>query len=353
MKKIAVICLCLTLLIIILTFFVKIYPVRKPFEANSISSASSNDESIVSDQVPEINIDYLRSRNYDSDAPLLEEALPDGPNYLRYIASYQSDGNKIYGLLTIPKGAPPEGGFPAIVFVHGYIPPKQYVTTEKYVAYVDNLAKSGFVVFKIDLRGHGKSEGQPTGSYFSPGYTIDSINAVKSLQKLNNVNPNRIGMWGHSMAGNAVMRALLVSNDIKGAVIWAGAVYSYEDFAKYRLNDSSYVRSQNPNNQTQQNSSSPTQQLRENPDEIDFNTDFWKGISLTKNLKYLSAPVQIHHAINDNVVNIGYSRDLESEMTKNNKDFELFEYLGGGHNIDSPYFETAIERTIQFYKDNL
>ena len=35
-----------------------------------------------------------------------------------------SEGNKIYGLLTVPFGDPPEGGFKAIVFNHGYIPPR-------------------------------------------------------------------------------------------------------------------------------------------------------------------------------------------------------------------------------------
>ena len=54
------------------------------------------------------------------------------------------------GLLTVPLGDVPAGGFPAIVFVHGYIPPEIYRTTERYVDYVDALARSGFVVFKID-----------------------------------------------------------------------------------------------------------------------------------------------------------------------------------------------------------
>ncbi len=95
--------------------------------------------------------------------------MPSGSNYKRYIASYISDGNKIFGLLTIPNAASTYERVPAIVFNHGYIPPKQYKTTEKYVSYVDYLARSGFVVFKIDFRGHGNSEGIAGGSYFSNG----------------------------------------------------------------------------------------------------------------------------------------------------------------------------------------
>ena len=101
-----------------------------------------------------ISIEYLRTLQIESETPILEEELSNGSNYRRYIASFLSEGNKIYGLLTIPNSNKPNGGYPAIVFNHGYIPPTQYKTTEKYVSYVDYLARNGFVVFKIDLRGH-------------------------------------------------------------------------------------------------------------------------------------------------------------------------------------------------------
>lgn len=304
-----------------------------------------------------ISIEYLRSQSFGGSKLVIEEELYDGSNYKRYIASYASEGNKIYGLLTVPTGEMPSSGFPAIVFNHGYIPPSQYVTTEKYVAYVNALAESGFVVFKIDMRGHGKSEGTPSGSYFSSAYTIDAISAVKTLQLFQKVNPRRIGMWGHSMAGNATIRAMEVSSDIRAGVIWAGAVYSYKDFAQYGLSDNSYVN--RPNNQTvrvQQlgrEISSEIQKIRSAPKTIDFSSDFWRAISLTENLKYLSFPLEIHHAVNDPTVNVNYSRDLAGELTKQKKNYELFEYEGGGHNIESPYFETAMSRTIAFFKKNL
>ena len=72
---------------------------------------------------------------------VIEQTLQAGANYQRYLASYQSEGLKIYALLTVPNGAKPASGWPAIVFNHGYIPPEQYRTTERYVAYVDGVAK--------------------------------------------------------------------------------------------------------------------------------------------------------------------------------------------------------------------
>ena len=123
----------------------------------------------------------------------------------------------------------PEGGWPAIVFNHGYIPPEQYRTTERYIAYVDWLARAGYVVFRIDYRGNASSEGDPAGAYGSPGYTVDVLNAVASLKRFPQANPDKIGMWGHSMGGYLTLRAMVISPDIKAGVIWAGVVGSYSD----------------------------------------------------------------------------------------------------------------------------
>src|SRR3989338_7151108 len=307
--------------------------------------------------LPSINIDYLRNLKIDSPALVIEETLSNGSNYKRYIASYDSSGNKIFGLLTVPNGDIPEGGFSAIVFNHGYIQPAQYKTAEKYIAYVGYLARNGFVVFNIDMRGHGNSEGVATGSYFSSKYTIDAISALKSLQKLDYINPQKIGMWGHSMAGNLSLRASLVEPDIKAVVIWAGAVYSYQDFAKFRLNDNNYVRRPSDphyaNEDLTEEFQSKVSELRDNSAQVNFNDEFWTGVSLTKNLKYLNIPIQIHHSVNDPVVNVGYSRDLAEVLKNENKQYELFEYQGGGHSIDSPYFEQAIKRTVEFFNENL
>lgn len=338
------------MLIVVLTRNLKsTVPLIGASSKNPISFFETNEIKYLSN----ISVDYLRSLEIDSVEVEIEEELSSGSNYKRYRASYMSDENKIYGLLTVPNEGPPENGYSAIVFNHGYVPPSQYVTTEKYVSYVDYLARNGFVVFKIDLRGHGESEGSPTGSYFSPGYTIDAISALKSLQKLEYVDAEKIGMWGHSMAGNLVLRAVLVEEDIKAAVIWSGAVYSYEDFAKYRLNDGSYSRRSGSRTYDNNTTTNEVQKLREDSDLIDFENEFWSSISLTKNIELLSVPVQLHHAVNDPVVNIGYSRDLVAVLESNDKKHESYEYPAGGHNIDSPYFEQAMQRTVDFLKSEL
>lgn len=297
----------------------------------------------------DLTVEGLRERVEDIEGSdiLLEQRLGDGANYSQYIASYLSEGNKIYGLLTIPKGEAPEGGFKAIVFNHGYIPPTSYRTTERYVAYVDMLAQSGFVVFKIDMRGHGNSEGEPIGSYFSPAYTIDAISALRSLQRMDIIDPDGIGMWGHSMSGNLVLRAMLVEPAIKAGVIWAGAVYSYDDFNTYAITDTSYVRV--PESAGSRRSS----EIFETYGRPDTSQPFWQAVSLTEHIDYLESPIQLHHSVDDDVVNIGYSRDLSLILAENEKVYESYEYANGGHNIASPAFDLAMSRTVEFFREYL
>ena len=112
---------------------------------------------------------------------------------------------------------------------NGYIPPAQYRTTERYVAYVDGFARNGYIVIRPDYRGHGDSEGKPATAYDTPAYTIAVLNAMASAQRLPEADPHRVGMWGHSMGGTITLRAMVVNADIKAGVIWAGGVADYPE----------------------------------------------------------------------------------------------------------------------------
>jgi dipeptidyl aminopeptidase/acylaminoacyl peptidase len=333
-------------------------PAEKPDPTSSVTPFPSSTPTPVPTEIvfeigQELTINYLRELEINSSEIVFHERLSPGYSYARHLVSYISEGNKIYGLLTIPFAEPPEGGFKAIVFNHGYIPPDVYQTTERYQAYVDYLARSGFVVFKIDYRGHGNSEGNPLGSYFSSGYTIDAITALKSLQTLDYIDPQGIGMWGHSMAGNLVLRAMLIEPEIKAGVIWSGAVYSYEDFLTYGINDHTYRPPAVPGELEQDEHLRGTRAIFEVYGWPDSVQPFWQAVSLTENIDYLANSIQIHHAEDDAVVNINYSYGLAGVLLENRKTYEFYPYDGGGHNLISPWFDQAMLRTVQFFQDNL
>lgn len=295
----------------------------------------------------ELTIPYLRNREYKSKLGELEKVSENG-NYISYLTSYDSDGLKINGLLTQPEGDTPAGGWSAVIFIHGYIPPTQYRTLENYSTYVDYLARNGLSVFKIDLRGHANSEGDPGGAYYSPDYIVDALNAYGALQDVSFVNPKKIGLWGHSMAGNVVFKSVVVQKNIPAVVIWAGAVYSYEDLQKYRIQDGSYQPPTQDSERQRKRS-----ELFATHGQFDPKNAFWQQVVPTNFLSVVTTAIQINHVVNDDVVNIGYSRDLMTILDKTSIRHELKEYSSGGHNISGSAFNEAMQNTIEFFKKNL
>lgn len=296
----------------------------------------------------EMTIPHLRQRIYTSMLGEREQIADGASPYTSYVARYDSDGLNIRGLLTIPKGTMPENGWPAIVFVHGYIPPTLYRTKENYVSYVDSLARNGFVVFKIDLRGHDQSQGEPGGAYYSSDYVIDTLNARAALASSGFVDKGKIGLWGHSMAGNVVMRAFAAQPDIPAVVIWAGAGYTYTDLLTYRISDASY---RPPLLTTPRQAR--RQQLRDTYGEFTDSSPFWRQVAVTDYLKDLKGALEIHHAVDDTVVSVEYSRNLMKLLDETDVTHRLYEYPSGGHNISGVNFSTAMQRTVEFYLSHL
>lgn len=293
-----------------------------------------------------MTIESMRQREYPGSEIVIEATLERGVNYSRYYAYYLSEGLKIYGLLTIPDGEQPPTGWPAIVFNHGYIPPDVYRTTERYIAYVDWLARSGYIVFRIDYRGHDRSEGEARGAYSDPGYTIDVLNAVASLKRYPAVDPNRIGMWGHSMGGYLTLRAMVISPDIKAGVIWAGVVASYPDLLeRWRRRGPVITITPNPRRGWR----SSWIELYGTPEE---NPEFWLSVSSNTYLADLSGPIQLHHGSADEDVPLEFSEILYQELQAAGKPAEFYSYEGDNHNL-SNFFSTVMTRTLQFYEKYL
>ncbi len=283
-----------------------------------------------------------RARSYPGSEITLEQELEPGANYQRYYASYLSDGLRIYGLLTVPNGDPPPGGWPAILFNHGYIAPEVYVTTERYVAYVDTLAQNGYIVFKIDYRGNDRSQGEPTGAYGDPGYTDDVLNALAAVQQFPAANPEKIGMWGHSMGGFLTLRAMVISKEIKAGVIWGGVIGSYPDLMTlWRRN----YPGPTPTPPARHRSFRQWTNLFGTPEQ---NPSFWQSVSANSYLGDISGPLQLQHATTDEEVPLIFSQIVYEQMQALGKPVELYTYEGDNHNI-AANFSVAMARTVAFF----
>jgi dipeptidyl aminopeptidase/acylaminoacyl peptidase len=286
-----------------------------------------------------LQIDGRRAREYPGSTITIESTLDPGSNYDRYYVSYLSDGLKIYGMLTVPNGPRPPTGWPVIIFNHGYIPPNVYRTTERYVQYLDQIATSGYIVFKSDYRGHDRSEGIPGGAYTQDNYTTDVLNAVASIKRYPDADPNRIGMWGHSMGGYVTLRSMVITKDIKVGVIWAGVVAPYPDI---------YTRWNPGARPTTPGPGSWIYSLEQSYGTPEANPAFWQSISANSYLKDVSGPIQIHHGTADEEVPLEFSQMLYDELLAANKVTEFYTYDSDNHNL-SNHFSLAMQRTVEFF----
>ena len=77
------------------------------------------------------------------------------------------------------------------------------------------------------------------------------------------------------------------------------------------------------------------------------------SVAPTNYLADLKGAIQIHHALDDTVVDVAYSRNLNMLLNKTSVEHELFEYESGGHNITGSSFTKAMQRTVTFFSTHL
>ncbi len=296
-----------------------------------------------------LTISAMQAKAYPGSDLVIQQTLSPGPGYSRYIASYQSDGLTLYGLLTVPTGNKPAGGWPVILLNHGYIPPTEYSTVQSYEAIVGAFAQSGYIVFKPDYRGNGNSPGTPTQVYISPDYVSDSLNALASLKKYPDANPDKIGVWGQSMGGNITLHEMVISHDIKAVVLMAGVVGSYSrilDWWKARV-ASGVLTTQND-----LQAEKLVEQMVSVHGTPQTNPDYWNSIDPTAYLSDVNAPVLIQVGSTDTVVPPSFSQELANRLQQAGKNVQFHVYPGADHNL-SPDTVAAVEEAIAFFNQYL
>ncbi|MGH7203915.1 MAG: alpha/beta hydrolase family protein [Candidatus Levyibacteriota bacterium] len=291
----------------------------------------------------------MKTKPYPGSDLKIAQTLPSAANYQQYLVSYQSEGLKIYGLLTVPQGNVPTGGWPVILLNHGYIPPAQYATETSYAAFVAPIASQGYIVFKPDYRGNGNSEGSPTQIYVSPDYVTDSMNALASIKKYKDANPNKIGVLAHSMGGNITLHELVMTRDIKAAVIASGVVGSYSDIlAWWNKREATGVLTTANDLQTL----ALVKQFVKDHGTPQTNPNFYAAIDPTNYLSDVTAPVQILVGTADETVPPRFSQSLRDGLQKADKNVDYHEYNGADHNL-SPDTAAALLQALSFFNAHL
>ncbi|RYD97357.1 MAG: alpha/beta hydrolase [Sphingomonadales bacterium] len=128
---------------------------------------------------------------------------------------FTSEGAQCAAFLGIPKGAAGTR-HPAIVLGHGF-----GIRKESLVDEAEYLTAAGYLTLAIDYRSLGESEGEPRGSIFPLNQVDDFRNAISFLQRRDDVDPDRVGIWGASFGGGVVIMTAAIDRRVKCVVAMA------------------------------------------------------------------------------------------------------------------------------------
>ena len=132
------------------------------------------------------------------------------------------DGLEIHGQLFTPKNQ--KQRVPALIFTHGG-PSRQMLLGWHYMQYYHNayamnqyLASKGYTVLSVNYRlgiMYGRAFREPPKSVWRGASEYqDVVAGAKFLQSLDNVDPQRIGLWGGSYGGFLTAMGLARNSDI-------------------------------------------------------------------------------------------------------------------------------------------
>lgn len=117
--------------------------------------------------------------------------------------TFPHDAVTVAGILYLPKGEKPEGGWPAVVIGH----PTGGVKEQTAGVYAVKLAERGFATLTFDASYQGESGGEPRYLEDPEVRTEDLSCAVDFLTTRNDVDRNRIGVLGICASGGYAVHA--------------------------------------------------------------------------------------------------------------------------------------------------
>jgi dipeptidyl aminopeptidase/acylaminoacyl peptidase len=169
---------------------------------------------------------------------------------------------------------------------------------------------------------------------------IDVLNLIAIVRAeagkpgpLERADPERIGLWGHSMGGGISTRVMVVSPYVKAVVLY-GAMSGDEAKNYERIN--TYFSG----------GTRGLEELRVPPEAL-------PRISPIYFLNRVAAAVSIHHGEADPDVPPPWSNDLCRRLRDLNKTVECFVYKGQGHTFHDEGDTLFMQRMIDFYRRTL
>ena len=137
------------------------------------------------------------------------------------IVENHAAGVKLAGTLTLPRGPGPH---PAVVLITGSGPQDRdeaIMGHRPFLVLADHLTRQGIAVLRCDDRGTARSTGDFSKAT-DADFVADTLAQVAWLPTRKGIDPERIGLVGHSEGGIVAPRAATKSSDVAFIVLLAG-----------------------------------------------------------------------------------------------------------------------------------
>jgi uncharacterized protein len=267
-------------------------------------------------EVDGLSLDQLAATPLDGRDLRIRRELSGTSEYRRYAVSYRGGGQRITGIMNVPRG---KGPFPVVVLAHGYIDPAVYWSGQGFRREQDALARNGYVALHVDYRNHAGSTDDPDNDLtMRLGYAEDILNAAVAVRASNLpfLDGERVGVLGRSMGGSVTFNALVARPGVfDAAVVYAStSTDARENFDRWQRSDVAFRK------EVFRTHGSP----RSNP-------GFWDGISASTRLDRITEPVLMIHGTADESCPIRWARDTYRGLKAAGVDATLVEYPGARH----------------------
>jgi len=279
-------------------------------------------------------IDYLRGRTYGGGSIEVMETMEETDSFTRYLIRYPSDGLTIYGFVNVPKG---DGPFPVIIAIHGLVDVDTYQTLDYTTPAIDTITQAGYIVLHPNLRGYPPSDNGD--NLFRVGMTIDVLNLIALVKSgvgpaelLATAAPDKVGLWGHSMGGNIVLRVLTVSSGINAAVLYAPLSGEEVKNAELLADATS-----DPSFQMEQAILPPLS----------------RHISPLYYYNKITSPIQLHHGTADAVIPVEWSEETCNDAAAAGVQIECIYYPEGRHTFNERLIDQFYDAMLNFYETYL
>lgn len=147
------------------------------------------------------------------------------PPYREEEIRFANGGVQLSGSLLIP---PTPGPHPAIVLIHGSSSPDR----DDFRFYADLFVRKGIAALIYDKRSTGGQLGGMSQVDLRD-LAGDAVAAVALLSRRNEIDPKRIGLWGHSQGGWVAPIAAAQANSVAFVVGFSAPGVTYADLDKY------------------------------------------------------------------------------------------------------------------------